>query len=57
MRKKLSSWRVIRIRGNKAELVAIVPAADEKSAIKTAIKQYRIERPEQQKRLAARLDD
>jgi hypothetical protein len=57
MRKKLSSWRVIRIRGNKAELVGTVPAADEKSAIKTAIKEYKIDNPEQQRRLAARPDE
>jgi hypothetical protein len=54
MRKKLSSWRIIRIRGNKADLVGIVPAADEKSAIKVAIKEYKIDNPEQRRRLAAR---
>jgi hypothetical protein len=57
MRKKLSNWRVIRIRGNKAELVGTVPAADEKSAIRAAIKEYKIGNPEQQRRLAARLED
>jgi hypothetical protein len=55
VRKKLSSWRIIRIRGNKGELVGTVPAADEKSAIKTAINEYKIDKPEQQRRLAARL--
>ena len=57
MRKKLSNWRVIRIRGNKAELVGAVPAADEKSAFRAAIKEYKIDNPEQQRRLAARLED
>jgi hypothetical protein len=57
MRKKLSNWRVIRIRGNKAELVGTVPAADEKSAIKAAIKEYKIDNPDQQRRLAGRPDE
>jgi hypothetical protein len=42
MPKKLSSWKIIRIRSNRAELVGVVTAADEKSAIKVAIKDYRI---------------
>jgi hypothetical protein len=57
MRKKLSNWRVIRIRGNRAERIGTVAAADEKSAIKAAIRDYKIDQPEQQRRLAARLDD
>jgi len=50
-------WKITRIRGNRAELVGMVAAADEKAAIKAAIKDYKIESPEQQRRLAARLDD
>jgi hypothetical protein len=57
MRKKLSNWRVICIHGNRAELVGTVPAADEKSAIKAAIKEYKIDNPEQQRRLAAARPD
>jgi hypothetical protein len=56
MRKQLR-WRVIRIRGNRAELIGTVAAADEKSAIKAAIRDYKIDQSEQQRRLAARLDD
>jgi hypothetical protein len=38
-------------------VVGVVPAADEKSAIRLAIKEYQISDPEQQRRLAARLED
>jgi hypothetical protein len=57
MRKKLSNWRITRIRGNKAEQLGIVTAADEASAIKTAIKEHKISNPEKLKRLAARRED
>jgi hypothetical protein len=33
---KQRRWRITRIRGNRAELLGVVTAADEKSAIKTA---------------------
>jgi hypothetical protein len=56
MRKELR-WKITRIRGNRAELVGMVAAADEKAAIKAAIKDYHITNPEQQRRLAARLDE
>ena len=56
MSKKLR-WLIYRTRGNKAELLAVVTAADEKSAIKTAIQDYKINDPEQQKRLVARRGD
>jgi hypothetical protein len=56
MRKELR-WKITRIRGNRAELVGMVAAADEKAAIKVAIKDYHITNPEQQRRLAARLDE
>jgi hypothetical protein len=56
-RKSNQRWRIIRIRGNLAELVGMVAAADEKAAIKVAIKDYLITNPEQQRRLAARLDE
>jgi hypothetical protein len=46
-------WKIVRIRGNKAETVGTVPAPDEKAAIRAAIKQYKIDKPEQQRRLAA----
>jgi hypothetical protein len=57
VKRKTLRWRITRIRGNRAELLGVVTAADEKSAIKTAIKDYKIERPDQQRRLAARLED
>jgi len=55
--RKQSRFKIIRIRGNRAELVGMVAAADEKAAIKAAIKDYHITNPEQQRRLAARLDE
>jgi hypothetical protein len=48
---------ITRIRGNRAELLGVVTAPDEKSAIKVAIKEYQISDPEKQRRLAARLED
>lgn len=57
MRKRqLLRWRVIRIRGPRAEVVGVVAAANEAAAIKVAAKEYKIN-PEQQRRLAARLED
>jgi hypothetical protein len=52
MRKELR-WKITRIRGNRAELVGMVATADEKAAIKD----YHITNLEQQRRLAARLDE
>lgn len=40
MRKKLSRWRISRIRGNKAEQLGVVTALDIESAIKVAIKEF-----------------
>ena len=57
VKRKTLRWRITRIRGNCAEPLGVVTAADEKSAIKIAIKEYQISDPEKQKRLAARLDD
>jgi hypothetical protein len=56
-KRKTLRWRITRIRGNRAELLGVVTAADEKSAIKTAIEYYKITDPEKQRRLVARLDD
>jgi hypothetical protein len=56
MRKQLR-WRITRIRGNRADLLGVVTAADEKSAIKVAIEDYKITDPEKQKRLVARRED
>ena len=53
MRKNLSRWRVICIRGSRAETICIVPAADADSAIKVAIKDFQITDRERQRRLAA----
>jgi hypothetical protein len=52
----LSRWRISRIKGNKAEPIGTVDAADAKSAITVAIKQFQVTDKEQQKRLAARPD-
>jgi hypothetical protein len=52
VKRKTLRWRITRIRGNRAELLGVVTAADEKSAIRTAIKEYKIDNPEQQRRLA-----
>ena len=41
VKRKTLRWRITRIRGNRAELLGVVTAADEKSAIKTAIKDYK----------------
>jgi hypothetical protein len=56
MRKQLR-WKISRIRGNKAEPLCVVSAADEESAIEAAIETYQITDPEQQRRLVARLED
>jgi hypothetical protein len=53
MRKQLR-LRITRIRGNRADLLGVVTAADEKSAIKVAKEDYKITDPEKQKRLVAR---
>lgn len=57
LRKNAPRWRIKRIRGNRAEVVGVVPAADEKAAIKTAIELYQITDPEKQKRLVAVRED
>ena len=46
-----------RFRGRAAVFVGFVRAADEKSAIETAIKEYKITNKEQQRRLVARRRD
>jgi hypothetical protein len=56
-RPKGQRWRITRTRGNRAELVGFVAAGDEESAIKAAIKDFKITDREKQKRLVARRDD
>jgi hypothetical protein len=51
---KTLQWRITRTRGNRAELVGFVTAADEESAVKAAIKDFKITDREKQKRLVAK---
>jgi hypothetical protein len=58
MRKKVRArWQITRIRGSRAELLGIVLAPDQKSAIEEAIEYYKITDPEMQRRLVARPED
>ena len=50
-------WRITRIRGSKAELLGIVLAPDQKSAIEEAIACLQNHRPRKQRRLVARPED
>jgi hypothetical protein len=50
MRKKLRQWEVYRLKGSPAAFMGLVYAPNEKSALKTAIKQLKISNPEHQKR-------
>jgi hypothetical protein len=53
MRKKRLAWEILRLKGSPAGFMGLVNAADEKSALKTAIKELKI-RPEGQDRLFVR---
>ena len=53
MRKKQRPWEVLRLKCSPAAFVGLVYAPDEKSALKTAIKELRI-RPEDQGKLLVR---
>ena len=58
MRKKVRArCRITRIRGSKAELLGVVLAPDQKSAIEEAIEYYKITDPEKQRRLVTRPED
>jgi hypothetical protein len=52
--KDLPRWRVIQIVGNAAREICTLPAASADAAIKGAIREYGIDDPHQQARLAAR---
>ena len=54
--KKLSKWRITRIRGAKADSLGTVEATNAETAIKTGIKQFKITDPHKQKRIAAMPD-
>ena len=56
-KKVRARWRITRIRGSKAELLGIVLAPDQKSAIDEAIEYYKITDPEKQRRLVARPEE
>jgi len=51
--KKLYRWRIARIRGTPAEIIGHIEAPDADTAIKEAVRKYRITDPEKQKRLIA----
>ena len=53
MRKKQRPWEVLRLKSSPAAFVGLVYAPDEKSALKTAIKELKI-RPEDEDRLLVR---
>jgi hypothetical protein len=54
MGKKTNSWRICRIRGNRADQLGTVEAPTAEAAIKQAIKQFQITEPWEQERIAAR---
>jgi len=54
MPKKQIQWEIYRLKGSPAAFVGIVYGPDEKSALKAAIKEFKITNPEQQKRLLIR---
>ena len=56
MSKKLSTWRINRIRGSRADRLGRVQAPDSDTAINLAIKKYDITDPQEQKRIAAMPD-
>lgn len=53
MRKKECEWEVIRLRA-RGEYLGVVKAADDKAALKAAIKAFAIETVEEQSRLLIR---
>jgi hypothetical protein len=53
MRKKQLAWEILRLQSSRAAFVGLVYAPDEKSALKTAIKELKI-RPADEKRLLVR---
>ncbi len=56
MGKKLSKWRVTRIRGSRADRLDVVEATTADEAIKHTIKKLQIKDPLEQKRIAAMPD-
>jgi hypothetical protein len=50
---KTHRFSIYRLRGTPAAFVGSVDAADEKGAVKAAIKQFRIDDPHQQRRFVA----
>ncbi len=56
-KKSRARWRITRIRGSKAELLGIVLAPDQRSAIEEPIEYYKFTDPEKQQRLVARPED
>jgi hypothetical protein len=54
--KQMCHWSIYRLRGTPAAFLGSVDAADEKSAIKAAIEEFRIQ-PQQQGRLVAQRQD
>jgi 1,2-phenylacetyl-CoA epoxidase PaaB subunit len=48
-------WQVIAITASLARMYGVVHAADEESALATAIEQFQIKSPHQQKKLMVRL--
>lgn len=52
----LPTWRISRVKGNMAEQLGVVSAADTEAAIKLAAKELNITDAREQQRLAARPD-
>ena len=48
-----SQWRIIRIRGSRAQHLGVLEAPDAESAITAGIRQFGVNDPEQQKRIGA----
>jgi hypothetical protein len=50
------SWSIYRLRGTPAQLIGIVYAPDEQSAIKKAIQEYEVPENQRNRLIARRLD-
>ena len=53
-KRKQYRWKISRIKVSPAAFVGVVYAPDEKSAVKAAIAEFKITKPEHQKRLITR---
>jgi hypothetical protein len=50
-------WKIYRLRGTPAAFIGSVNAPDEKAALMAAVEEFRIDDPQQQRRLIAQRQD